>query len=111
MEKSAVDAFNLPMYFPTKAEMRKVVEKNGCFSIERMELFNPRGNSVEAPVDVVSLVIQLRAATEAVFSAYFGDSVVEKMFEYMLARTAQISTLMEVAKHHPTQLLLVLKRN
>ncbi|XP_049388855.1 loganic acid O-methyltransferase-like [Solanum stenotomum] len=38
LDESLVDSFNLPMYFPSPQDMTKVVEKNGCFSIEMMGL-------------------------------------------------------------------------
>lgn len=110
VERSAVDAFNLPMYFPTEVEMRKGVEENGCFRIERMELSNPRAK-VEGAIDVAGMLKLLRAATEAVLTASFGKPVAEEMFGCMAARTAEISRSMEAAARHPSQLLLVLKRN
>jgi len=40
-DESEIDSFNLPCYASSPEEMRKVVERNGKFSIERMELTNP----------------------------------------------------------------------
>lgn len=110
VERRAVDEFNLQMYFPTQGEMRKGVEENGSFRIERMELTNPRAK-VEGAIDVASMLKLLRAATEGVLTASFAKSAVEEMFGCMAARTAEISRSMEAAARHPSQLLLVLKRN
>ncbi|XVF82082.1 hypothetical protein PTKIN_Ptkin16aG0015400 [Pterospermum kingtungense] len=35
-----VDAFNVPAYFTSPKELRQIVEGNGCFSIERMDILN-----------------------------------------------------------------------
>ncbi|PHT60467.1 putative caffeine synthase 2 [Capsicum baccatum] len=47
LDESLFDTFNLPMYFPSPEDMTKVVEKNGCFSIEIMELTYPKSKLVE----------------------------------------------------------------
>ncbi|TYG36020.1 hypothetical protein ES288_D13G030900v1 [Gossypium darwinii] len=41
VSEDEVDSFNLPIYTPSPAEMASVVEKNGHFSIEMLELTNP----------------------------------------------------------------------
>ncbi|KAM3327776.1 hypothetical protein P3S68_033825 [Capsicum galapagoense] len=47
LDESVFDSFNLPMYFPSPEDMTKVVEKNGCFSIEIMDLTYPKSKLVE----------------------------------------------------------------
>ncbi|KAH6799174.1 hypothetical protein C2S51_035658 [Perilla frutescens var. frutescens] len=109
VEKSAVDAFNLPIYAPTVGEMRKVIEGNGCFSIETMELTNPR--SQVGALDVVSLIKHLRAGMEGILTPHFGKSVVDKMFIKISEKDQEMWRCLEACNHTSTQLFLVLKRN
>ncbi|KAL3564861.1 hypothetical protein D5086_032907 [Populus alba] len=41
ISEAQVDSFNLPMYVPSLEEMMELVQKNGCFDIEKMELTSP----------------------------------------------------------------------
>ncbi|KAK4395529.1 Loganic acid O-methyltransferase [Sesamum angolense] len=109
IDKAKIDEFNLPVYAPSVGEMRKLIEKNGCFSIERIELTNPR-SKVDEPIDVHTLIMHLRAGMEAVFTKHFGDAVVEKMFHKTLAKSGEISEFLKSTYPKSTQLFLVLKR-
>lgn len=109
VEKSAIDNFNLPVYAPTVGEMRKVIEGNGCFSIETMELTNP--TSQVGAINVASLIMHLRAGMEGILTAHFGNSVVDKMFIKISERAQEMSHLLEARYHNSTQLFIVLKRN
>lgn len=109
VEKRAVDGCNLPVYFPAEEEMRRAVEKNGCFSIERTELTDPF-SKVKRPIDVDAVVRNLRSTNEGVLTAHFGKSAVEKIFTKMFAKGREISDSLEACCSLPTQMLLVLKR-
>lgn len=37
IEKSKLDAFNIPSYCPTAEEIRQVIEEDGSFDIQRLE--------------------------------------------------------------------------
>lgn len=111
VERAKIDEFNLPMYAPTAAEMREVIEKNGCFSIEKMELRNPRPNI--GPIDAASLIAHMRAGMEGAFAAHFGSSVVEKMFDKVSAKAQEISQSLKSSSgchNSANQLFVVLKR-
>lgn len=38
LDESLVNSFNVPIYFPSPDDITKVVEKNDCFNIEKIEL-------------------------------------------------------------------------
>ncbi|KAF3678788.1 putative zinc finger protein 3-like [Capsicum annuum] len=59
LEEFLVDSFNLPLYFPSDEDMTKVVEKNGCFSIERMEM-----TCFQSTIDAKSHIRHHRAGLE-----------------------------------------------
>ncbi|KAF3654439.1 hypothetical protein FXO38_10196 [Capsicum annuum] len=71
LDESLVDSFNLPMYFLSPEDMTKVVEKNGCFSIEIMELTYPKSKLVDE-ADAKTLMINLRAVLEGVIINHFA---------------------------------------
>ncbi|KAI3455091.1 hypothetical protein Pfo_011754 [Paulownia fortunei] len=110
IDKAENDAFHLPIYAPTVGEMTKVTEKNGCFSIERIELINPR-SQVNGSINVHSLIMHLRAGMEGIFTKHFGNGVVEKMFNKTLAKSKEISEFLEAGYRNSTQLFVVLKRH
>ncbi|KAK4436788.1 Loganic acid O-methyltransferase [Sesamum alatum] len=109
IDKAEIDEFNLPIYAPSVGEMTKLIEKNGCFSIERIELTNPR-SKVDEPIDVRSLIMHLRAGMEAVFTKHFGDGVVEKMFDKTLGKSEEFSNFLKSNYPNSGQLFVVLKR-
>ncbi|KAA8529783.1 hypothetical protein F0562_034117 [Nyssa sinensis] len=109
INEAQVDSFNLPVYTPSPKEMALLVERNGCFSVERMELTDPRSN-IEGPIDVGKLIMHLRAGMEGVFSKHFGHEIVAEMFERSLQKSAELSSLLESSYTKGTQLFLVLKR-
>lgn len=111
VDRAKIDEFNLPIYVPSVGEMRKEIEKNGCFSIQKMELTIPRGKD-DGPIDVANLIMHLRAGMQGVFAAHFGDSVVEKMFDKISAKAQEMSNFIESSydRNSATQLFLVLKR-
>lgn len=111
VDKAIIDGFNLPIYVPSVGEMREMIEKNGCFTIEKMELTVPRGSD-EGPIDVPELIKHLRAGMQEIFALHFGDYVVEKMFDKMSEKHLHMSEFIESSyrRDNGTQLFLVLKR-
>ncbi|XP_006364076.1 probable S-adenosylmethionine-dependent methyltransferase At5g38100 [Solanum tuberosum] len=105
VEESLIDSFNLPIYFPSIEDMTKVVEKNGYFSIKRMELTNPQSN-----IDAKSCISHLRASLEGTFTKHFGSKIANEMFERTLEKIEEISAWLEDEYYKTSrQLLLVLK--
>ncbi|KAM3324715.1 loganic acid O-methyltransferase [Capsicum chacoense] len=105
LEESLVDSFNLPLYFPSDEDMTKVVEKNGCFSIERMEM-----TCFQSTIDAKSHIRHHRAGLEKVFNKHFGSKITDEMFERSLANTDELSAWLETEYSKTTrQLFMVLK--
>ncbi|CAL5400060.1 unnamed protein product [Camellia sinensis] len=110
ISEDELDSFNLPLYSPSPDEMNQLVEKNGCFSIERMELTNPAAKTDGASINIPALIMHLRAGFEAVFTKHFGKKIVEELFERTLNKSAVISSQFEASLKIGSQLFLVLKR-
>ncbi|TMW87649.1 hypothetical protein EJD97_019668 [Solanum chilense] len=109
LDESLVDSFNLPMYFPSPQHMTKVVEKNGCFSIEKMELTHPKSKLVD-DFDAKTFIISLRAVLEGLLINHFGSKIAEEVFERTLLKAEEISTWMKANGGKPCQLFVALKR-
>ncbi|PHT74119.1 hypothetical protein T459_21396 [Capsicum annuum] len=109
LDESLVDSFNLPMYFPSPEDMTKVVEKNGCFSIERMELTYPKSKLVEE-ADAKTLMINLRAVLEGLIINHFGSKIAEEACARTILKSEEISTWMKANYEKSCQLFVALKR-
>ncbi|KAH0990899.1 hypothetical protein GBA52_002382 [Prunus armeniaca] len=109
IEEGEVDSFNLAFYAASPEEMAGIVEKNGCFEIERMELTNPAA-WMKGPVDIPSLVTHVRAAMEGMFSRHFGSQVMDELFGRLTHKLLDISDLINSTCQEKVQLFAVLKR-
>ncbi|XP_038688357.1 loganic acid O-methyltransferase-like [Tripterygium wilfordii] len=81
ISEAKIDSFNLPIYNPTEAELKGLIENNNndCFSIEKMEsvIYN------EEVLDVTEQMAtsHVRAVWEGVISDYFGNDIVDELFD------------------------------
>ncbi|KAG5554138.1 hypothetical protein RHGRI_011871 [Rhododendron griersonianum] len=107
--EAQVDAFNLPVYAPTPTEMTRLVERNGCFKIERIELIDPRAK-FDGPLDITALIMHIRAGFEGILTKHFGSEIIDELFERTMNKSAEISIQIEASYSKGTQLFLVLKR-
>ncbi|XP_059650657.1 loganic acid O-methyltransferase-like [Cornus florida] len=107
VSEAQVDSFNLPVYFPSPMEMARLVEENGCFDIEIMELLDPRSNMNYA-IDVHALIMHLRAGLEGIFTKHFGSEIVGEMFERTSQESAELSCLLDKSNKR-NKLFVVLK--
>ncbi|KAG6618155.1 hypothetical protein I3843_06G049600 [Carya illinoinensis] len=109
ISEAQVDLFNLPFYITSPKEMREIVEGNGCFRIEKMEIQNPR-SGIDAPITGKSCVMQRRAGLEGMISKHFGAEIVDDLFYRFSKKIDEVSNLMESQFQEGTQLSIVLKR-
>lgn len=111
ISEAQVDSFNIPVYPPTPKEMTEVVERNGCFAIETIEITNPLTKH-QSTVNWLHLTTTtLRAAVEGVFAKHFGSEIIDEFFERVYQKTIQFSAELESSSKEDTQLFIVLKRN
>ncbi|KAH7842196.1 hypothetical protein Vadar_002563 [Vaccinium darrowii] len=104
-----VDSFNLPMYFATPKDMIRLVERNGCFKIERIELIDPRAK-FDGPLDITSRIMHQRAVLEGILTKHFGHEIIDELYKRIIDKSAEISIQLEASYSKGTELLLVLKR-
>ncbi|XP_055814698.1 loganic acid O-methyltransferase-like [Solanum dulcamara] len=109
LDESLVNSFNMPIYFPSPEDMTKVVERNGCFSIERIELTYPKSKLVDE-ADAKSLMINLRVVLEGLFINHFGSKIAEEAFTRTILKSEKISAWMKINYKKACQLFVSLKR-
>ncbi|XVE72145.1 hypothetical protein DITRI_Ditri11bG0015500 [Diplodiscus trichospermus] len=78
ISKEKVECFNLPLYYPTEREIEELINKNGCFSIEKMVTFPGSENHV---YDTEMWSLMVRAGFETILLNHFGTEMVEEFFE------------------------------
>ncbi|WCJ33003.1 IAA carboxylmethyltransferase 1 [Euphorbia peplus] len=79
------DDFNIPVYAPSLQEFKEVVEANGCFTINKLELF--KGGSplvVDRPDDAGevgrALANSCRSVSGVLVEAHIGEKLSEELF-------------------------------
>nr|DAD35801.1 TPA_asm: hypothetical protein HUJ06_006441 [Nelumbo nucifera] len=105
-DEAKVDSFNLPMYLVSPREIEDLVERNGYFSIERLEQIT----NLTTP-DVQTGTMHLRAAMQGIIGKHFGSEIIDQLFDRFSEKLADQSSYIFNARHERvTQLLVVLKR-
>ncbi|WCJ33645.1 S-adenosyl-L-methionine-dependent methyltransferases superfamily protein [Euphorbia peplus] len=90
VSESLVNSFNLPMYLPSPEEMLEVVESNGCFKIEKIEMFHP-SSSGDMITNGNSWKTQLRTGMEGLLSKHFGNEIMDELFDLFPRKIEQVS--------------------
>lgn len=106
IDEEKVDSFNIPVYFPTSEELKAIIERNGCFSIERMDKL-PDPPLMRLKPSPESVASQIRAVFEGVVKEHFGYDLVDKIF----TKFAENFIFDELIKeHNNVNLFVLLKR-
>ncbi|XP_057791615.1 loganic acid O-methyltransferase-like [Salvia miltiorrhiza] len=90
MVKEEMDSFNVPTLFPWIEDMRRVVEKNGCFEIVKMEMVD-----VTFKVEAEMKVMNLRASMEGTMANHFGKERVEQVFERAMQQKLRFTHMLD----------------
>ncbi|KAG8367056.1 hypothetical protein BUALT_Bualt16G0032700 [Buddleja alternifolia] len=111
LNQDQVDTFNVPQVYPSVKEMTRLVEKNGLFNIEKMELKNRKAN-IKAGIDPESGIMHLRAVGEGTFAKHFGGHIVDEMFKRTVQQKETLYHFLSVLSgvEIGIQLFAVLKR-
>lgn len=110
LNEDEVDSFNLPIYITCPKEMRKLIEKNGHFSIERIELAEP-ATWLKENIDIRAWINHVRAAMEGTFMEHFKKKeLMDEMFERVIEKLSNYPEEINEKLHEKIQLFAVLKR-
>ncbi|KAL1543979.1 gibberellin A4 carboxyl methyltransferase [Salvia divinorum] len=106
LSQERVDSFNIPVVLPRIEDIRRLVEKNGCFEIVKMEMVE-----AESATDgeTETAVMHLRAGLEGTLTNHFGNEIVEQVF----VRAMQHQQKLHFSRTNTstTAVFAVLKRN
>ncbi|XP_076960663.1 S-adenosyl-L-methionine:benzoic acid/salicylic acid carboxyl methyltransferase 2-like [Bidens hawaiensis] len=89
IEEEKLDSFNIPQYTPSPKEVSNIVEKEGKFAINCLEVSEVNWDaSTDRNIRLPEEVAQeynmgkcMRAVAEPLVLSHFGESVVEEVFE------------------------------
>ena len=90
IEEEKMDSFNIPQYTPSPAEVKCEVEKEGSFTINRLEVSGVNWNAYHGelicpPTDAhkdggYNVAKLMRAVAEPLLVSHFGDGVIDEVF-------------------------------
>ncbi|KAH7528620.1 hypothetical protein FEM48_Zijuj05G0091500 [Ziziphus jujuba var. spinosa] len=104
ISKDKIDTFNLPMYSPSPEELRKLIQKNGCFEIVKLD--EQPGGSVPLPS-----AEGCRAGLETLISNHFGSEIIEQFFDRYAKKVEGRPPLNSAIDGVGPGLFILLKRN
>ncbi|XP_021670573.2 loganic acid O-methyltransferase-like [Hevea brasiliensis] len=108
ISEEKVDTFNIPIYFTSPQEVEAAVERNGCFSVERVICIPQKKTQDSISTKAKAISSHMRAGMEALLKEHFGDEIMDQLFD---------NFLQQLHKSHAFQfgvaftVFLVLKRN
>ncbi|OIT29904.1 PREDICTED: jasmonate O-methyltransferase-like [Nicotiana attenuata] len=108
VEKEKLDSYEVHFYAPCKEEIGEIIKRDGCFQVDRLEIFEVEKNIVRNGMSYGRMVaMTVRAIQESMISLHFGEAIVESLFEEYGRMVDE-----EMAKEEirPITFLLVLKK-
>ncbi|KAK6228687.1 hypothetical protein SCA6_001027 [Theobroma cacao] len=108
VSEAKVDTFNLPIYFTYPKELRQIIEENGCFSIERMEVLNIPKQHIVMP-DLRQRMLYIRAILEPLIKNHFGNEIIDQLFEIYSRKLSESSIFLNPECQKTTAIFLLLK--
>ncbi|KAJ0619761.1 putative methyltransferase [Helianthus annuus] len=81
--ESDINSFNLPFYFPHGDELRRIIEEDGSFSLDDIDIFEVDWDQhdMECNNRGKKTTKSIRAVTELLFSSHFGNSIIDMLFK------------------------------
>nr|POF22035.1 7-methylxanthosine synthase 1 [Quercus suber] len=88
IEESKLDNFNLPYYAATMEEVKKVIEAEGSFTLQKLEAFKvdwdtyikKANKGLDKQAGEVLLASDIRAVGEPILASHFGEASMEDLF-------------------------------
>lgn len=110
VDEAKIDSFNMPSYLTSPKQVKDLVERTGCFTIERLEKLE----TLFPPASGAEIITNhMRAACEEIFEQHFGfsDEDLDKLFELYSKRLVDPLSIFTKSEDKSFQIFLVLKRN
>ncbi|XP_050204502.1 probable caffeine synthase MTL3 [Mercurialis annua] len=98
IEKSMLDSWNIPLYYPSAEEVKSLIQRENSFTISRVEQFvqswddNIEDGNTELVFDKWErgkhVANYMRAAAESMVVTRFGDAIIDDLFERLSLKVA-----------------------
>ena len=88
VNEAKVDAFNIPLYYPTPKELKALIERSGYFSFERMAILNNQKKHVTLQSPSMR-ALYLRAPFEGLLEKQFGNEIIDELFNRYTKKVAR----------------------
>ncbi|XVF00363.1 hypothetical protein REPUB_Repub03eG0278900 [Reevesia pubescens] len=110
VKEEDVDSFNLPLYTPCKEEVAEIVEMEGSFDINKLQVFEVESDPLISRDEDEQLSKNIyikigknvantvRAVFEPILCSHFGDAIIDKLFIRFATHVAD--GLIRNSKHH-----------
>ncbi|GMI80266.1 hypothetical protein like AT5G38020 [Hibiscus trionum] len=122
VEEADVDSFNLPFYTPCKEEVAEIVEREGSFGINDLQIlevdtgplytdekFRKKDSSFNIYVHMgKNIANTLRAVVEPLVCSHFGDAIIERLFTRLAINLAD--TLSNTMPHKMVNIVVSLTK-
>ncbi|KAK9056883.1 hypothetical protein SSX86_024247 [Deinandra increscens subsp. villosa] len=101
VRESDINSFNIPIYYACKDEVKNIIENEGSFYLENMDVFrvnwdpydkdytNMKASSELSLIHGENSSKMLRAAFEPLLIAHFGDSIIDMLFKKLTKHLAE----------------------
>lgn len=110
INEAEVDSFNLPLYTATPQEMRELVERNGSFSMVRLEMMKSKVMMDALLTNIHLGTMILRSTTEDMITKHFGCGVMDEVCHQFSAKASEIAKKLNPDEYQGYRLLVILKR-
>ncbi|KAM7471102.1 hypothetical protein LguiA_009285 [Lonicera macranthoides] len=84
IDEEEVDYFNLPTYNTSPQEVEETINRNGCFSIEKMETQPTLPLDIRFKSRLISM--HIRASFEAFIKENFGTEILDELFKLFMEK-------------------------
>uniref|UniRef100_A0A0D9WPR5 Uncharacterized protein n=1 Tax=Leersia perrieri TaxID=77586 RepID=A0A0D9WPR5_9ORYZ len=74
IDKEKLDSFYIPLYAPLEKEVNEIIEGEGSFKINKMQMRNPFSGMEDALVGAKMIALAIRAVFESTIVFHFGSS-------------------------------------
>ena len=103
VSQEKVDLFNVPTYIMSPQELGGAVERNGCFSIEKMGILHyttsSHYQSLTSSRDKAQVIAShVRAVMEGLIKAHFGDEILDQLFASFSRKLEDDISVLDSAK-------------
>ncbi|KAJ8544785.1 hypothetical protein K7X08_017368 [Anisodus acutangulus] len=82
LEKERLDSYEVHFYAPCKEEIEDMVNREGSFEVDRLEMFEVEKNIIGNGMSYGTMVaMTVRAIQESMIAHHFGEAIIESLFE------------------------------